>query len=410
MPGRDGTKTAEAVAAPLPSGWICLQDCNLSGKLNRPVQIPFVLLHPEVGVALLDVGATGTATDAEAVLRQRLEAARFESIFPGYLPIVHLRIPATDINSIDTILADAFAGLPALSVPGGDAWVSVVRRALTPRDPARASAFSEAPRDPAAWPSSPVGLQAGLPADEPPAARPAPPRMLHRRADTPLPDETVDETAPAAAPRNRLWLWAGTGFVAVALLAAVILALLPAAPVPVADSDATAPSIDTATATPATPPSPPSHARAPVAPAPSAATHLPSEARPAPGSAPPAPTTRSLPAPSPAPAASAPAAPPTASAPRDMAALPLPPPPMPPERPPEAAAQTDDMQGAERVVVISGANFRTGPTNGSRILRTARRGESFRVFGHAPGGWVQVGDTAPQGWIHSSLLREEGAP
>jgi len=59
------------------------------------------------------------------------------------------------------------------------------------------------------------------------------------------------------------------------------------------------------------------------------------------------------------------------------------------------------------VVVRSPANLRAGPGGWAAILRTAPRGEAFRVHGHAPGGWVQVGDMErPRGWVHSSLLDE----
>ena len=82
---------APSMMVPLPPGWLCLQDCNLSGQLNRPVVVPFVLMHPDVGVALLDVSPSSNP-EAESVLRRRLEAARFESIFPGYLPVLHLQL------------------------------------------------------------------------------------------------------------------------------------------------------------------------------------------------------------------------------------------------------------------------------------------------------------------------------
>lgn len=54
-------------------------------------------------------------------------------------------------------------------------------------------------------------------------------------------------------------------------------------------------------------------------------------------------------------------------------------------------------------VVQSNANLRAEPSGGAAVLRVARPGTSFRVFGEAPGGWYQVGTTAPEGWIHGSL-------
>jgi len=28
----------------------------------------------------------------------------------------------------------------------------------------------------------------------------------------------------------------------------------------------------------------------------------------------------------------------------------------------------------------------------------------LRVFAEAPGGWLEVGDTAPFGWVHGSMV------
>ena len=78
--------------------------------------VPFVLIHPDVGVALIDVSPSSNP-EAEIVLRRRLEAARFESIFPGFLPVLHLRLDRADQPSTEAILRDAFAALPPLSVP-----------------------------------------------------------------------------------------------------------------------------------------------------------------------------------------------------------------------------------------------------------------------------------------------------
>ncbi len=93
--------------------------------------------------------------------------------------------------------------------------------------------------------------------------------------------------------------------------------------------------------------------------------------------------------------------------------------PAPPTAPPPAAAEATARGGAaslapaaepvERTAVRTPANLRTAPDLGSRVVRTAPRGETFIVYGRAPGGWVQVGDeAASQGWIHSSLLVEAG--
>jgi hypothetical protein len=56
------------------------------------------------------------------------------------------------------------------------------------------------------------------------------------------------------------------------------------------------------------------------------------------------------------------------------------------------------------VQVRSNANLRAAPVGGSEVRGVLPQGSALRVYGRAPGGWVQVGDAAPQGWVHSSLL------
>ena len=63
--GRERPEGSPSMMLPLPPGWLCLQDCNLSGQLNQPVVVPFVLIHPDVGVALIDIAP---ASNPEAEL------------------------------------------------------------------------------------------------------------------------------------------------------------------------------------------------------------------------------------------------------------------------------------------------------------------------------------------------------
>ena len=37
-------------------------------------------------------------------------------------------------------------------------------------------------------------------------------------------------------------------------------------------------------------------------------------------------------------------------------------------------------------------------------VRVVPRGTALHVFSQAPGGWLQVGDAGPEGWIHESML------
>jgi hypothetical protein len=388
--GRERPEGAASMMVPLPPGWLCLQDCNLSGQLSHPVVVPFVLMHPDVGVVLIDISPASNP-EAEAILRRRLEAARFESIFPGFLPILHLRLDRADLPSTEAILRDAFAALPPLSVPGGDGWVSVVRRALLPRDPSRAAAH-------------PDSLPAGSPAAEhaprfPRRAGGAASRgthtesdMLHRevaaRAAVPLP--LPDAPEPAARPAHPLpWIiMSGVGgLIAVLALFGLLNtgadtprntadeARAPAAPAVAAQAPASAPAA-----------SPVSPAPAP-APAPSSSASL---QKPPPAALP------SAPAPAAAPPLAAAAPPPPAASSAGASAAPAP-----AQRP--AATAADRLP---RITVRQPANLRTGPDSQANVVRVVPRGETLRVHGRAANGWVHVGDAEPRGWLHTSRLGE----
>jgi uncharacterized protein YraI len=62
------------------------------------------------------------------------------------------------------------------------------------------------------------------------------------------------------------------------------------------------------------------------------------------------------------------------------------------------------------VVVKSPVNLRTGPNTNTSVIRTTRRGETFRVHDRAPDGWVQVGEAEPVGWIYSTGFLEDVRP
>lgn len=351
---------------PLPPGWLCLWDCNLSGQLNQPVVVPFVLIHPDVGVALIDV-APDANPEADMILRRRLEGARFESIFPGFLPILHLTLDRADLPSVETILRDAFAALPPLSVPGGDGWTSVVRRALVPRDPGRGAAHSGLPTEYVERPLRHIGSARETDTES---------DMLHREVTahtTTKPSFEDDAPDPTVRPSHPLpWvIMSGVGGL-IAILA--VFGLLnkgadtrnPAEEASVAS--ASTPSV-------AAPVAPPLSAPAPPAPSSVAAAPKPPPVAPPPAVAPAPPA-------------------PDASATAGASALPSP-----AQRP--AATAADRLP---QVTVRQPANLRTGPDSQANIVRVAPRGETFRVHGRAGNGWLHVGDAEPRGWLHSSRL------
>jgi hypothetical protein len=74
----------------------------------------------------------------------------------------------------------------------------------------------------------------------------------------------------------------------------------------------------------------------------------------------------------------------------------------PAEDPRGDAAMTD------RMVTSRGANLRAGPEGGAPILGTVGSRKQLRVFAQS-GDWLQVGEDAPQGWVHNSRVEIERA-
>ncbi len=406
----------------LPLGWRALRDCNLSGRLREPVVVPLVLVHPEVGVALVETRHECVLEDAEAVLRARLADARFDGIFPGYLPIVHVAVPAARLAALDAILAEAFAALPPLSLPGGDAWATVVERALALRDarrmpppiaeepgPPHRHTFGEGPAGPRHAPfaetpapvSAPAflagqGAAQGWPGSLPP--QPAPmsrdPVFL-RRHDAPVDRNLPPEPEPPPEPPRggpRPWPWALAGLAAGAAIGGALAVLLPAG----AGVDSRPGAALSPLATLASPPGPAiadrPAASSPAA-APAAAAAAPPEgARPT--------TTATAPdVPRPLPVAPDRLRPPpeASAAPPEMATAPTPAP----------RAEADPPEPLPLVSVRSPANLRRGPGTSNPVIRTTRRGETFHVHGTTQDDWMEVGDASTAaGWIHGSLLRE----
>lgn len=65
-------------------------------------------------------------------------------------------------------------------------------------------------------------------------------------------------------------------------------------------------------------------------------------------------------------------------------------------RPPSTAPQSGT------VVMRQNANIRNAPQG--EVIRVEPQGKELRVFGEAPGGWLQIGDSAANGWVHISLV------
>lgn len=362
-----GPHPAAPEPSALPEGWSSLSDCLLE---PRPVQgmpaatilVPVVLLHPEFGVALLGLpGAVAEA--AAAAFRQRLEDARFAAIFPGHLPVATLAMLPGEPLNLRRRLAAAFASLPPLDLAGGDGWMTVVSRLLQSRPLVR----PPTPRPRRERPQ-PVPSEAA-PARMAPA-RAAPARAGSARAASSSPAGLAVSGLPWRTLAPMLGL-AGGG-----LLVGLLLGLNHQPSAPMQSGTEAAPRPATS--------APPPRAEAPASQSQAAQPQASEPQSPAPqrqaATRPPPPVAPAAPVPAPQPAVA------------PQAASPAP-----------AAAPGSTLP---RVLVRTPANLRVGPDSSAPVLRTAARGEAFRVYGEARGGWIQVGGTAPEGWIHSSLLTE----
>ncbi|MDO9707677.1 hypothetical protein [Paracraurococcus lichenis] len=107
-----------------------------------PVLIDIVLLHAGRGIALLQ-SPPNWLDDTPARLLRRLEHARFAAIFPGHLPVVHIQLLRGALAELPRVLDAAFAAGPPLDLPGGDAWMQAVMRALN--NPAESLVEERAP-------------------------------------------------------------------------------------------------------------------------------------------------------------------------------------------------------------------------------------------------------------------------
>jgi len=81
----------------------------------------------------------------------------------------------------------------------------------------------------------------------------------------------------------------------------------------------------------------------------------------------------------------------------------------PPPAPPSASAAparppVDSTPAGGSVTARQSANLHSDPHGPT--IRTVAAGTVLRVYATASGGWYQVGDTAPWGWIHESMLEK----
>jgi hypothetical protein len=81
------------------------------------------------------------------------------------------------------------------------------------------------------------------------------------------------------------------------------------------------------------------------------------------------------------------------------------PPPLPVSATPAAQAAMGGASG--QIQVQRAVNLRSNPNGGGEVLRVLSAGSTAQIFGEAPGGWLQVGEGQPWGWVHGSMVSRQ---
>lgn len=145
-PARDLSAQVTGALALLPGDWDVLRGCPL-GDGGR--EIDFVLLNGWRGVVLISGEAARPGEPRpDARLRRALENGRFPAIFGDWPPMLSLVVATGDAPAdIAGVISASFDHLAPVALPGGDAWVGVVRRAAesAPEPPVSASLLRRGP-------------------------------------------------------------------------------------------------------------------------------------------------------------------------------------------------------------------------------------------------------------------------
>jgi hypothetical protein len=140
---------ARAVAA-LKPGWMVLRQCGLGTSAQAPARARCALVHPRVGIALLDIMPDRSTPEPVERLRRALDQLEFKAIFGGSPPIIYRRLAPGQLPELGIVLATAFAAEAPLALDGGDAWVGGALRALAALAPEPDGALTQVaePRGP----------------------------------------------------------------------------------------------------------------------------------------------------------------------------------------------------------------------------------------------------------------------
>ena len=112
-------------------GWVALRGCVLDADDAAPARVRYALLHPQVGIALLDVVPGQTTPNASDRLKRKLDAVEFNAEFGCIPPILYFCIPVRVLPDVGHLLEYEFGRQPPSPLPRGDGWVTAARAILT---------------------------------------------------------------------------------------------------------------------------------------------------------------------------------------------------------------------------------------------------------------------------------------
>jgi hypothetical protein len=142
LPGpASGDALAELVRAALgrlPPSWSALRDCRLPAWRGHPAaRVRFALLHPAIGLALLDILPGPSTEDAAHRVLDMLQEAGMPQ---GWPPVVHLRMPAHSLAGLHLLLEVELRSRGTPPPPAAPGWTEHAKRLLggQPLAPARA--------------------------------------------------------------------------------------------------------------------------------------------------------------------------------------------------------------------------------------------------------------------------------
>jgi hypothetical protein len=142
--GEDAQASLAVTLAALPDPWTLLRDRRIG---DAEPAIDVVLVHPEIGVALVALAPADPSSGVDA-LAAYLERERFGEFFAGELPIVALAVAPDEVPTVGEKLEEAFAAAPPLAIADKDWADAVIELLLTPDDLTMAPAFGRSPSPP----------------------------------------------------------------------------------------------------------------------------------------------------------------------------------------------------------------------------------------------------------------------